>query len=63
MAKYKVEIDRKKCIGCGACTSICKNFEITNGKSRAKKTIIDEKDVGAHKDAANVCPVFAIKIN
>jgi len=63
MAKHKISIDEKKCIGCGACASICKNFEIINGKSRAKKSVIDEKDLECNRNAANVCPVFAIKIN
>lgn len=48
------------CIGCGACESACENFEIINGKSNPKKSIVDE--IGCNNDAKDVCPVDAIKI-
>jgi ferredoxin len=58
--KYKISIDSKKCIGCGSCVAICeKVFELKNGKAVVKKKESDEKCV---KEAADLCPVQAIKI-
>lgn len=62
MAKHKITIDAGKCIGCGACAANCDNFEIVDGKSKVKKSQIDDKNLKPHQEAANVCPVFAIKI-
>lgn len=66
MASHKIEIDLKKCIGCGACTSASDNYEVKeiNGefKAIAKKKIINDDELGENKEAAEVCPVDAIKI-
>jgi ferredoxin len=56
----KIEVDKEKCIGCGACAATCDNFELEEGKSHAKKTEVD--DIGCNQEAADVCPVEAIKI-
>ena len=54
----KVSVDKSKCIGCGMCASICpKGFKMENGKSE----VIDS-NADCVKDAANACPVHAIKI-
>ncbi len=59
---YKIEINREMCIGCGACTNTCDNFELGNdGKARVKKEKIDL--IGCNKDAADGCPVQCIKIS
>jgi len=62
----KIIIDKDKCIGCGACTSVWDNIEIkeTKGgfKAVAKKAEIDKKDMGVAKESADICPVDAIKI-
>lgn len=61
MAKFKIVQDREACIGCGACASVCDNWEMCDdGKSKPKKTLLDEK--GCNEEAANVCPVACIKI-
>ncbi len=65
MVKYKVEIDVKKCIGCGACASQCPdNFELveTDGevKARVKKSKVNE--IGCNKEAVDICPVQCIAI-
>ena len=61
MAKYKIEVNKETCIGCGACVSTCPDFfELQEDKSVAKKTETD--DIGCAKEAASVCPVNAIKI-
>jgi len=58
---YKITIDKEKCIGCGACAAQCDNFELKQGKAVAKKTEFDE--LGCNQEAADVCPVEAIKID
>jgi len=58
---YKIRVDKEKCIGCGACASQCDNFEIgDDGKAYAKKSEV--KELGCNKEAADICPVEAIKI-
>lgn len=64
MAKYKILVDEKACIGCGACTSICSNFDLIEKndsfKAVAKQSEVD--NIGCNKEAADICPVQAIKI-
>jgi len=61
MTKFRVEIDKEACIGCGACTS-CDNFELgDDGKAKAKKKEL--KEVGCSQEAADNCPVQCIKIS
>lgn len=60
MAKHKIMIDKEKCIGCGACAAQCDNFEMDGDKAKAKKTEV--LDIGCNQDAADACPVEAIKI-
>ena len=63
MAKYKVKVDQESCIGCGAC---CANFEFfefnDDGVSTVKgktEDVVEGEDI---EEAANVCPVDAIKV-
>ena len=57
---YKIEFDKEKCLGCGACTQ-CNNWELGNdGKAQPKEIELDE--IGCNKEAEEVCPVNAIKI-
>lgn len=57
---YKIKVDEEKCIGCGACAATCDNFEIEEGKAKAKKTKVE--DIGCNQEAADICPVDAIKV-
>jgi len=57
---FKIEVDEEKCIGCGACAASCDNFELEEGKAKAKKTKVDK--IGCNQEAADVCPVEAIKV-
>ena len=57
---YKIEFDKKTWRGCGACTQ-CDNWEMGNdGKAYPIKTEL--KEIGCNGDAADICPVGAIKI-
>jgi ferredoxin len=57
----KISVDANKCIGCGACVSICPaSFEMFEGKSRAKKAEV--KKITCEEEAAESCPVAAITV-
>ena len=59
----KIEIDEDECIGCALCAEICnKTFEMDETKAKVKKSKVD-KVTSAHKEAADSCPVSAIKIS
>jgi len=62
MLKFKIFIDKEKCIGCGSCAAICPlSFEVSDeGKAKAKKEEIEE--LGCSQSAAESCPVQAIKV-
>ncbi len=64
MTKYKVEIDKKSCIGCAACVAVCPdNFEMdSDGKSKALHKEIEDKELACSRSAAEICPVNAIHI-
>ena len=59
----KIKIDEEKCIGCGACAAVCEAvFELKDdGKAYVKKGKEKTKDTCV-KDAAEGCPVQAIKV-
>lgn len=65
MAKYKITINENECIGCGACTSVCSNFELVEKKgafkAKAKKSEVDA--LGCNEEAKKICPVGAIRID
>ncbi len=57
----KPKIDKKKCIGCGACAAVCPEvFEMKGNKANVK---VKETDNPCAKDAASNCPVQAITIS
>jgi ferredoxin len=59
-----VEIDKKKCIGCGLCVSISPEvFKMgDSGTAQVKDMNADKKFENKVKEAAESCPVQAIKI-
>jgi len=57
----KVKVDTEKCIGCGACVSLCPDvFELRDGKAVVKEA---ETDKECAKEGAESCPVQAIKVS
>jgi ferredoxin len=57
-----VNVDKKLCIGCGLCASVCEEvFEMKDGKSYVKKGKEKSKS-NCIKEASDQCPVNAIKI-
>lgn len=61
--KYKIKIDKEKCIGCGSCVAVCeRTFEMRDdGKAYAKKSQVE--DISCEKEAESICPVQVIKIS
>jgi len=56
----KVSINKKNCIGCGACAAVCPEvFELKSGKA-----IVKQKETAKEcaKQARDSCPVNAISI-
>jgi len=61
MPKFNIKVDKDACIGCGNCVNICPdNFKIVKGK--AVPLNISVKDISCNQEAADSCPVQAIKI-
>ena len=57
---YKVLVDMNACIGCGACTEVCDNFELIDGKSHVKQHEV--KELGCNSKAEEACPANAISV-
>jgi len=54
-----IKVDKKVCIGCGSCEAICPEvFKLKQGKAEVKI----QKNIDCVKEAAQSCPVDAIKI-
>ncbi|MBI4361659.1 MAG: ferredoxin [Euryarchaeota archaeon] len=75
MARYRIEYDRKGCIGAGTCAVIHEEAYVMNGDSKADLVgssqdaatgfflrEIGEPDLTLHKQAAEGCPALAIHI-
>lgn len=64
MVNYKIEFDRKACIGAAACVAVCPdNWQLAkDGKANVRKKDIDEKNFEKNMEAAKMCPVNCIHI-
>ncbi|HOZ53437.1 MAG TPA: ferredoxin [bacterium] len=55
-----IKVDQNKCIGCGMCVNMCPKVFKMN--SMGKSEVISQQDVDCARNAANSCPVEAIKV-
>jgi len=62
MVKFLIEQDRKACIGCGVCISVCPENWVMADDGKAKPIKKEVDDIGGNKDAADNCPVACIRI-
>ncbi len=71
MAKFKIELDKESCIGCGACAVACGDFwklgdsgksVLKGAKATDSTETLELDDVGCNQQAAEACPVNAIHI-
>ena len=64
MPKFKIQFNKEACIGCGACANQSSNWELVEeeGGYKAKPKATELEEAGDNKEAAEVCPVDAIKI-
>jgi len=60
----KVLVDKGSCIGCGLCVDVCSQvFSMEqDGKAVAKDALVPPDIEASCRDAAQQCPVEAIKI-
>lgn len=65
-----ITVDKETCIGCGSCVALCPDvFQLdANGKAEvissasAKATADKQDNIECAKNAAESCPVQAIKV-
>ena len=53
-----IKIDKKKCIGCGLCSSLCP--EVFELKDDMKAYVKKQKDLPCVKESIESCPIEAI---
>lgn len=59
----KAIVDQETCIGCGLCVQVCEQaFKMDGDKAVAVSSQVADNAKECAKQAANDCPVTAIKI-
>ena len=59
----KVTVDEETCIGCGLCAETCPEvFELKDDKAIATMEDVPEELADSCREAADECPVEAIKV-
>lgn len=69
----KIILEREKCIGCGSCAVLCPKYwkmakggkaRLLNSRTNSQKNeeILEVKKLGCNQEAAQACPVQAIRI-
>ena len=60
----KATVDPELCIGCGMCAEVCPEvFRMENGKAVVFVDSVPKPAEGSCKQAADGCPVVAIKVD
>ena len=62
MNKFEINFNKETFINCGACASVCDNWIMEGIEVRPKEIIISEEELKSNKEAEDICPVKAIKI-
>jgi ferredoxin len=71
---FKIIHDKKICIGCGACVSLCPKYWEMLGDSKAflkgsdlnpetNNYELEVEEIGCHQESADACPVQCIIIS
>lgn len=58
----KVFVDKNTCIGCGVCEGVCPELFKMDDEGKAE-ALAPETEAACAQDAADSCPVQAIKID
>ena len=62
MSKFRIKFNKDDCIGCAACTSVCDNWVMDGDKAKPIKTELSDSELKKNKEAEDICPVNAIKV-
>ncbi len=73
MVKYKIEIDREGCIGCGACYALDPSHYESDEEGKAKVVgsetdaskssgVFEDQEIELVREAESSCPVCAIVV-
>lgn len=63
MVKFRIEIDRERCLGDAICTAICSNWYMdSDGKASYRNSEIGQDEYVENHEAEISCPAAIIKI-
>jgi ferredoxin len=62
MAKFIVNFQREKCIGCGACAAICPANWQMKDDGKANPIEVELEETGCNKQAEENCPANCIQV-
>ncbi len=62
MAKFKITQEHEKCIGCGACVSVCPANWKMDADGKALPVAAEVEEVGCNQAAVDGCPTQCIHV-
>ncbi|GGM66712.1 hypothetical protein GCM10007108_01130 [Thermogymnomonas acidicola] len=64
MVKYRIRIDREKCMSDAICTAICPQFFYMDdeGKAAVSREVVQESELGCVMEASKSCPAGIISV-